>query len=50
MLILSEKYIKIFDMANKVVVTQFQINAFFDDVIQNNQNENEIIGIINGTI
>jgi hypothetical protein len=37
-------------MANKVVVTQFQINAFFDDVIQNNQNENEIIGIINGTI
>lgn len=37
-------------MVNKVVVTQFQINAFFDDVIQNNQNENEIIGIINGTI
>jgi hypothetical protein len=37
-------------MFNKVVVTQFQINAFFDDVIQNNQNENEIIGIINGAI
>jgi hypothetical protein len=37
-------------MVNKVVVTQFQINAFFDDVIQNNQNENEIIGIINGAI
>jgi len=50
LVIVSEKQLKIYDFMQKELVSQFQINNFFDDVLQNGDNEDQIIGINNGHI
>lgn len=50
LVIVSEKSLKIYDFINKEIISQFQTSNFFDEMLQNLKNEDEIVGINNGTI
>ena len=50
LVIVSEKQLKIYDYVKKELISQFLINNFFDDLLQNPEDEDQIIGINNGIV